>query len=56
MARLPDLITDGIYVKWPEEEEWARRNENFFSCMGQMARKAIAESKEKEKGDKNKSD
>lgn len=54
MARLPAPVTEGINAIWPED--WAGREKNFYSILGQAIRKAsIAEKIEKGEG-KDKSD
>lgn len=55
MARLPAPITEGINAIWPED--WAVREKNFYSILGQAIRKARLEEIKSKKGEgKDKSD
>ena len=45
MARLPDLKTQGLYIEWPERDEWATKTKGFFSFIGQAVRNGVAKEK-----------
>lgn len=56
MARLPDLKTEGVYVEWPERNEWASKTKGFFAVLGLAVRKGCAAEATNKRGGKTKSD
>lgn len=49
MARLPAPVTEGINAIWPED--WAVREKNFYSILGQTIRKTSLAERKAEKGE-----